>query len=332
MEPPTLPKTILSGLLGRIKRASEEPEEVLCNVGIDPAVFDDPEGRVPALAALKLWDEAIRITGDPDLGLHVAEDHSEDLGVFEYALRAADTLGDAWRRACRYFKLVHPYIEPELIDDGSTTVTLRFGMPSILPRAIPEQILASFVLRGRDATEQVWPIEHVFFTHPEPRDLRELRRIFRSKLSFDAGSNSFVVRRGLLELRQRTADAGLSAVLDRYAEELMERLPERETVVSQVHRIVSRELSNGDPGVESVARGLGMSPRTLHRRLREQETSYRDVVDRLRHDLAVRHLDTRTLSVGEIAFLLGYSETSAFHRAFKRWEGCSPSEYQVRKA
>lgn len=330
MEPPALPTTILSGLLERVTAAGHDPGETLETAGIDPAVFEDPEGRVPAAAALKLWDEAARITADPHLGLHVAEDHHEALGVFEYALRAADTLGDAWRRGCRYFKLMHPDTEPELVDVGGTTVMLRFNMPSILPRYIPDQIMASFLLRGREATGRDWSPDRVLFTYPEPDDTGELRRIFRSNLRFRAETNALVLQRELLDLHQRTADAGLSVILAQYAEELIGRLPDTEDVVSRVQRRISRELSNGDPGVEGVARALGMSQRTLHRRLREHETSYREILEELRYDLAMRHLEARTLSVGEIAFLLGYSETSTFHRAFKRWSGCSPSEHQAR--
>jgi len=120
----------------------------------------------------------------------------------------------------------------------------------------------------------------------------------------------------------------LCSVLDRHAENLLSRFPPRNSIVDQSRSIIGHELRGGDPSLERVAAQLGLSARTLQRKLHEQHTSHNELVDHLRHELAVRYLQEREMAIGEVAYLLGFSEPSSFHRAFKRWTGATPREFR----
>ena len=125
-----------------------------------------------------------------------------------------------------------------------------------------------------------------------------------------------------------TADAELSAILARHAQHLLEQLPPVNDFVAHVRRLVAEELAGGDPSAEHIAARLHMSARTLRRRLQEHGARHKLLLDELRRELAIRYLSEERLEIAEVAFLLGFSEASAFHRAFKRWTGRTPSDYR----
>ncbi len=150
-------------------------------------------------------------------------------------------------------------------------------------------------------------------------------------MHFGEENNEISLDTALLALPVHGADLRLGRLLDRYADEMLRKLPRAEGFVESVRRVIAETLRGGDPSIECVATCLGLSTRTLQRRLREAGTTHKQLLDQLRHVLALRYADTEGLSFGEVAFLLGFSEPSAFHRAFKRWTGVAPGEYR-RKA
>jgi AraC-like DNA-binding protein len=121
----------------------------------------------------------------------------------------------------------------------------------------------------------------------------------------------------------------LQAIVEAQVVALLAKLPKAEATTDAVRRLLAEELPNGQPRLEQLAPRLHMSARTLHRRLEEEGTNFRRVLTEVRHELAVRHLVERQLAIGEIAFLLGFSEVSAFHRAFKHWTGHAPHAYRA---
>jgi AraC-like DNA-binding protein len=126
------------------------------------------------------------------------------------------------------------------------------------------------------------------------------------------------------------ADPSLCALLDRHARELLARYPREDSLVERIRTLMKGELNGGDASLEVVAERLGMSARTLQRKLQASGTSHQELLDEMRRDLAVRYLREPGMAVCEVAYLLGFSESSAFHRAFKRWTGTTPSEFRRR--
>jgi AraC-like DNA-binding protein len=181
---------------------------------------------------------------------------------------------------------------------------------------------------ARQATGADFAPVEVRFRHGAPADPSEHRRLFRAPLRFESGMNGVVLRRDLLDAPLVKADAGLCAVLERHAAELLRRIPHATVLSERVRQLVAKDLASGVPSAGAVARGLSMSRRSLQRHLRADGTSHRDLVDTLRRELAMAYLAERRIAVAEVAFLLGFSEASAFHRAFKRWSGTTPAEYR----
>ena len=168
----------------------------------------------------------------------------------------------------------------------------------------------------------------VEFQHDAPADTFEHRRLFRCPIKFGAPLNRLHFASSNLTLPIAKADAGLCALLDRHAEELLAKYPPRDSLVDQVRSIITTEFRGGDPSLEHVAAQLGLTPRTLQRKLQELGTSHNELLEQMRRQLAMRYLREREMAICEVAYLLGFSESSSFHRAFKRWTGLTPKEFR----
>jgi AraC-like DNA-binding protein len=119
-------------------------------------------------------------------------------------------------------------------------------------------------------------------------------------------------------------------VLNRHAAELLEKLPQENGIVDGVRRALAESLRGGDASISAVSKRLGMSARTLQRKLSDLGTSHQELLDDMRRDLSRKYLQESGMAICEVAFLLGFSDTSVFHRAFRRWTGETPGEYQKR--
>jgi AraC-like DNA-binding protein len=168
----------------------------------------------------------------------------------------------------------------------------------------------------------------VRFAHCAPRDAREHERFFGAPLRFATGENALVLPQALLDLPCRGTDRSLLSLLDRYAADRL-AAPPTATFADRARATLSEELQAGHVTAHGLAARLEVSTRTLHRSLAAEGTSYRLLLAQLRLDIAARHLMDDRMSVAEIAFLVGFSELSAFHRAFKRWTGRTPAAFRT---
>jgi AraC-like DNA-binding protein len=214
--------------------------------------------------------------------------------------------------------------------EGEVGYVHRVGHASFrAPRHAIEFGFASLVFLVRRAIGRDVVPARVRFQHAEPPLLASHRRVFGEAVEFGAEADELVFSCETLELPVVTADPALSEVLLAHARTLIERLPEGESLALRVQRWVAVRLPESTPSVDDAALGLALTRRTLQRRLKEEGTSFEDLVDDLRRQLAERYLREQRLGVQETAFLLGYSDVSAFHRAFLRWTGLSPSRFRT---
>jgi AraC-like DNA-binding protein len=294
-------------------------------------VLQDPEARLPHTAAIRLWQAAAELTSDTDLGLHVAEAiQPGQFGALDYALRTSANLEAAFTRLCRYHRLLHDAAIVELeIGRDRAILSHRLPLPGGAPRPVSEFILAAWLLTARVATGVDCTPVRVCFPHPAPADTSEHSRLFGCPLRFGHSRSELIFSRKLLDLPLLKADPVLQGIVEAQVLVLLARLPKDEPTADTVRRFLAEELSNGQPRFEQLASRLRMSARTLHRKLEREGTTFRRVLTEVRHELALRHLVERRLAIGEIAFLLGFSEVSAFHRAFKHWTGHAPHAYRA---
>jgi AraC-like DNA-binding protein len=172
------------------------------------------------------------------------------------------------------------------------------------------------------------PLE-VRFPHSAPDDISEHQQLFGCKLQFGWERTELVFAREFLNTPLVKADPALQAILEAQVVDLIRKLPKGEATTDAVRRHLASELGKGQPTLEQIAARLHMSSRTLRRHLDEEGTSFRQILSEVRRELASRHLSEGRLAIGEIAFLLGFSEPSAFHRAFKHWTGHAPHAYRT---
>jgi AraC-like DNA-binding protein len=322
---------VLRPVLAGLQMHGIEIAPVLAELGVEPTTLVDPDARVPHGIAIALWNLAVARTGDDALGLHLAE--ATDIGVFDvqsYAFANSPTLGEGLQRIERYQRLNHDAARV-VVERERDVAIVRHRVPAGLsvPRAVAEFIVGTLVVAARVSTRHAVEIRGIRFAHAEPADTSEHRRILAVPLRFGAGENAIVLPIGALDLPHEHADAGLLGVLDRHAHDRLQRLPEVTTTTLRVRTVLAAELSGGNPSAEHVADRLHMSVRTLGRRLADEGTSHKEILETLRRELAIGHLEADDLAIGEIAFLLGFSDASAFHRAFRRWTGKTPSEVRA---
>lgn len=307
-----------------------QPAALLPAAGLTSADVGDPDGRLAQDSNVRLWNEAGRLTGDPCFGLHLAE-HA-DVGAFGglgFAVRSSSTLGDGYRRAARYLRLMHTGVRLHIEEDADT-VRLWIEPPGAAPpphHAI-EFFVAVLARMGQIGLGTTFAPREAFFTHPAPAVQTEHLRLLGPRVRFGQPRSGLLLDRAQWSLPQVQAEPLLCEVLDRHLQDLTDRLPEAEHFLERVRRCLASELQHGEPALERVAERLHMSPRTLQRRLQQEGHTLNEVLCSLRADLAVRYLSEQRESISEIAFLLGFSEVSTFHRAFKRWTGVTPAAYR----
>lgn len=300
--------------------------------GLSLSTLDRADARAPQQAYNALFEALAARAADPDFGLHFAE--ALDLDAFDvvgHLAAKSATLGEALDRVARYSRIVHDGGRFEIDSNGARALVFPGcrGLIHQVPRQVAEFSAASVITLARVATgAPIVPVA-VELRHPRPSRITEHRRVLQVEPSFGAAENVIVLDRAALDLKIVSQERAVAAYLDAYARDALTRLPpEEEDLASKVQRLVVTELARGDTSATRIGKLLGMHPRTMQRRLAELDTSLAALVDEARASLARRYLADDRLAVGEIAFLLGFSDPSNFHRAFRRWTGVTPAAFR----
>jgi AraC-like DNA-binding protein len=300
-------------------------------VKLEPSVLIDPDNRIPFAQLVDLYEKAAQLTGDSNFGLHVGKSiNPTAFDVVGYCALNSPTLGEAFARVARYHSIWTDGALFMLEHSAHTSaIVYRYLDTSILEhRQDSEMTLATVTTLCRSAADPNFVPTAVEFQHESPTDVSEHVKLFRCPVQFRAPFNKLHFASSNLALPIAKADASLCAVLDRHAEELLTKFPPRDSLVDQVRSIIASEFRGGDPSLERVADQLGLTPRTLQRKLHETGASHNELLDQMRRQLALRYLREREMAICEVAYMLGFSESSSFHRAFKRWTGLTPKEFR----
>lgn len=319
---------LLRGMLEAAKRRNIDVKTALADLDIEESSLVEADRRLPRSTLFALWAAFASETGDDALGIHLGEStQTGDYAVLDYAMRNSPTLGDAYRQAARYSHVLHDGVDIVVVIDGATA-RLRYQEPAGSPRQLAEWAVTLWLVVGRQITGTHWRPTQVSFQHSEPEDTTEHRRLFDAPLTFKAPCNELAFDAALLEKPVVAADPALFEVLSAFADQLLKKVPRAESVVDRARQVVAELLRSGDATLDTVAKRLGMARRTLQRKLKAESYSFQALLDEVRCALAKRYLEDRTIAVEETAFLVGFSEPSAFNRAFKRWTGATPSDFR----
>lgn len=296
--------------------------------GLDPQRLDDPEARFPVRGTATLWRLAREATGDPAIGLAVAEEVNQTtFHALGYSLLASASLRDAFERIVRYSRIVSDAAVVEFESQGGHDCLRIRPSPGTPPadEAI-DAIVAVYVRFGRMVLGRGFSPLRVRLARPQPPRTEAFERVLRAPIEYGAGVNELWFE----PLALRRPLDGANPVLARLNEQiLVDYLAQhdRRAFAARVRAAVVERLPQGEPVAAEVAQALNLSLRSLQRRLSDEGTSFDALLTQTRRELAQSYLAERRYSVSQITYLLGFSDTSSFTRAFKRWTGQAPSAY-----
>ncbi|MFZ4533098.1 MAG: AraC family transcriptional regulator ligand-binding domain-containing protein [Alsobacter sp.] len=327
---PTTDGTATRLALARLEREGHDGTRLLALSGLS-AVSLRRRQRFGLSYQLRFLDLAASALEDPRLGVTIAgELELRELGLLYYVVASASTAREGLMQLVRYVGISNDSISIAVTEaDGSVRVSLSFA-GTTLPRSdrqFSELVVAVMLRAFRDITrEPIVPVE-VRFAHPAGETPDAVAAALGvAFVRFDAEDDGFTLDASVLALSLPGRDDYLQALIRNYCDEaLCRRDTESVGLRAVVEQEICRLITTGQPTARAVATSLGMSLRTFTRRLAQQCTSFGDILDQQRRDLAMVYLDDPAISLGQMAWLLGYSETTSFNHAFRRWTGTSPS-------
>jgi AraC-like DNA-binding protein len=322
--PPGLSTGVVRAWLGALERLGHDVDAVLSEAGLRRGDLEDPDARVPNEACGAILRRVRQLPGaNPGLRLAAAT----PIGAYpliDYLVVTSETVGRGVTQLARYFHLTGAPVALSIADDGDPIRLILDGRRDAFG---VEYTTSLIVLHLREETGDRFGALGVSFTH-DPGDAAEFERLLGCAVHGGASWSGLSIAREAWGLPMRRRDPVLRGVLEQHADAIAARMPMSEGVPSEVSRLLASRMAGGDTNVKTAARLLNTSVRTLQRQLAAAGLSYQELLDSTRHNAAVRYLTDFTLSIGEVAYLLGYSEPSAFHRAFKRWTGSTPQAFR----
>ena len=250
-------------------------------------------------------------------------------GLIGYLSLSCDTLGEALVKFERYQRLLYEGNQAGAHSDGEL---MTFSWPydyGYSTKESDETLISSLAtfIRMLVEDDQLSPLK-VGFVHKQPEDLSPYKELLRCDLEFESENTYVTFPISFLQRKIVKADPVLAGLLDQQAANLMEGLPDHDLFEQEFYRHLLRAMQDGNPTIEAVAKSMATSARTLHRRLEERGGKFKERLTGTREQLALQYLKEKHLTHAEIALLLGYSEQSAFSRAFKQWTGKTPLMFQ----
>lgn len=320
----------------RAVRGERAVRELLDAFALDPSVEAARDLTLPVAEHRAFMDAAARAADDPRLGIHLARDAGRDLfGVLSFSARVSPTLREACRRIVRYVRLSNDAVDVVFDEDADGNGALRHrveGEPLCLGRHDNEFFVTVIVEEARRLTQAAASPRRVWVAHAPPRGIRLDEELRVGAVTYEAGENGVEYAARDLDTPLVTADAALLEYLDAQAQSTLAALSASRGVVATAHAALRERLEGAAPTLDVLAKALGVSARSLQRRLADEGTSFQAVLDDVREAVARTHVAEGRLSLGEVAHRVGYAEVRPFLRAFKRWTGLTPTQYREQAA
>jgi AraC-like DNA-binding protein len=319
-------------VVARLKSAGVPGAPLLRRVGLTPELIAEPEGRLSAQSQIALLDEAAIALKDDCIGFTLARDlDPREIGLLYYVMASSQTLGEALKRAARYSKIINEALVIGYREGNRLFISLSYsGVPRHSARHQIEFGMFATIRVCRVLTGENLVPQHFSFSHHRSEVIPEMARFVGTKVEFGADRDEFALNVDAHLLPLIHADTHLNDLLLKYCEAaLADRRGDKTKLRTRVENAISSVLPHGRVLVEDIARSLGMSERTLARKLSDEGLNFTEILQQMRRDLAVRYLDDPRLPVSKIAWLVGFREVSAFTHAFKRWTGKTPREMRT---
>ncbi|MDQ1242252.1 MAG: hypothetical protein QG601_1152 [Pseudomonadota bacterium] len=327
----TLPAYYVRQIADEIRSMGVDLGHWLRLSGLDETQLADPALHISHATFQRLFLSAVTMAREPALGLFVGERLvGSTHGIVGYAMLNSGTLREALGLLQHYMPLRMPLVALSMQSQRSEVrvcVTATCPLEE-LERTLLEAVILSVKNLLDTSSMGVADVQYVAFPFPAPRYASLARQFFRCEVRYAQAWAGFALPTRTLDVPLRLADPAAFREAARICQQELDKLSASDSTASRVRRLLL-EKQTGFPSLEVTARHFHVTPRTLHRRLAEEGTSFRELLEEVRHTLAVEHLRSGRFSVEEVAYTLGYSDTANFRRAFKRWEAVSPAAYRT---
>jgi AraC-like DNA-binding protein len=329
--PPLISATVTIGLPQAIDDAGAKSDEILQDLDIDRALLSRTDGFIPCAGFARILETTAQRTGDKAFGLHFgARINPKTIGCLAYAVMNSPTVAAAFETAGRYIHLHNEAAQLTFVEDKDLS-SWSYALMDLHPaqsRQFVDYGMAAALNVIRAMVGSSWSPREVHFVHQEREIMPAYGEVFRSPVVFACSTNAFVMDTDFCRRPIPAADPNLYRILISYLDDVLSRMPKPDGMVTPIRAAIAQLTKEGGLKLARAAKALGMSPRTLQRQLKQRGLSFAELVEDTRRALALEYLEHRENTLTEIAFLLGYSEVSAFNRAFKRWTGKTPMAYR----
>jgi len=313
--------------------AGADPAALLEGSGVQLGAPPVPDEHIEAARYFEVWRRTQAVTRDPAFPLRVVSTFKlEDHEVFGFLAMSCETLGQAYERTALYRALYCIGARWELQVEPDATRLVWYPWPgdptdmgyrAAMDFAVAD--MANAIRRLGTASPQPTAVHLV---HVAPPDVSAFTAHYGVTPTFGAPLYELVYMPGLPDMPVATFNSRLRDYFDEECRQIIDKRASGTSTVEQVRRKLVTTMDGGDVSIEAVAKALGVSPRSLQRRLAEENTRYNDVLADIRAEFAKRYLARKTISASEVAYLIGFQEPPAFFKAFKRWTGMTPREFQ----
>ncbi|RKZ89590.1 MAG: hypothetical protein DRQ39_00315 [Gammaproteobacteria bacterium] len=303
---------------------------ILVKVDIDPASIADHNARIPTTKVFDFFQQIADEISKPNFALEAGKYwHPTQMGALGYAWMTSSTLRSAFERLVRYSRIVLGFVDIT-IEESATGLSLIFDFKneSFAPAFRLDANRSIILAMIQSNAGQKFHPQLVSFSHTEPENISDFYALFQCPVLFNTDVDSLTISLDEADKPRTCSNKQLSQLHDQLLIEYVAKL-DKNNVVERVKLAIINELGTGYFSDKIIAESLLMSQRTLQRRLEENNTTFKILVNEVRQDLADTYLNDSSLSLTEISFMLGFSEMSSFSRAFKRWSGQSPRTYRV---
>ncbi|WP_440997729.1 AraC-like transcriptional regulator QhpR [Arhodomonas sp. SL1] len=329
--PATVLASAATGVIDLIERNRGDPDSILGNARVRSVDLSSPYNELILAQFCNLFEEAARQTGNDNFGLHFGKSfRPQHLGAIGYAAISSPTLYTALRNMEVYFPAHQGQSSFGLIPDGDMLwLSYRIFDPHIEQRRQDAELsIGMFLNIFRHALGQDWTPLEIRFEHQAPDGASEHEKVFGAPVRFGRRTNAFAFRRCELNTRMPTQDPYLFSVIEPFLKSRFDLSRNPEDFASKVRNQIKLHLGDVAPTISEMAEIFGMSDHSFHRELREHGLTFQELVTAARKELALHYVNDPTIPLTEVAHSLGYSELSAFSRAFRGWTGLSPQRYR----
>jgi AraC-like DNA-binding protein len=332
VEGPPTPVVQFRAFVDAFERLGYEVDRLLADVGLSRSELDDPDALIPCAVCGAFFGRTQQIRPLKNLWVRLAAE--TPIGAFlllDYLILTSNSIADGFKQLARHVRLVDaPY--PLLLDirDDEDPIRVVYLIDGPSAPSVVEYSVTLNVRHFRAETENRATFAYISFTH-QPDDAAEIERLLGCPVRTGGSWAGLALPREAWHVPLRRRDPILRSLLEGQTEAVTARVPSTGSLALDVRRVLASRLARGEMEIEIVARALGMSTRTLQRRLSVAGLSYQELLDATRREAGEKCITDSSLSIAEVAYLLGYSEPAAFHRAFKRWTGVTPQAFRQRQ-